>query len=645
MTDYKTLSDSELTEALNFHRRQRNMSRGINEAAHMRQTQVVRLLEAEEARRLNEEKPNHYIVSKRKNGEYGVSQDVGNNVWDHSYHHGTHKTVDAAKAWAVKHAGKYPHKIEVHEEVELDEAVSVDKKNYSWGKLITVRHGSSHSFPLHPEHQEKIKNLKDGESTAFRDETGSHVTAHREGDKVHLKLRGANQKTTVAHSHFTEEVNQIDELSKATLKSYVSKKANQIIDKDEKSNPYGVNGGGSSKERNKDFNKLNLARKKVAEEAEQIDELSKKTLGSYVRRSAVDLYRTGQNVEAHMNARNATGNYAAQRRHAELTDKARLKASNRISGIERATKKMAKEEVEQLDELSPKTLHSYIKKADKHMDKLDRTIRKSDDTIRQADMARHKLGGAARKADDAQSEKSRRAADTEYGRAQRKVGTTSSAADEARKTKSAAQRKMDKRYAGVEKAYSRLGEEVEQIDEISVDLKKRYVEKGAEDVVDRFTGRGKYEKPRNPAHFTKTGRVKKSALNRPEAIKYREKLDNRRDIVNKVSQEVHGKKRFGEEVEIDEAASYRDRGYANMLKADRKAEKELAKLRAQQAKDATKKASKPEEFKEESNLRITKVYNKWPKPATYAVHNADRSYHKEFDSMEAAQAHKAEKSK
>lgn len=112
----------------------------------------------------------------------------------------------------------------------------------------------------------------------------------------------------------------------------------------------------------------------------------------------------------------------------------------------------------------------------------------------------------------------------------------------------------------------RMKEEVEQIDEISTELKKRYVEKGAEDVVDRFTGRGKYERPRNPAHFTKTGRVKKSALNRPEAIKYREKLDNRRDIVNKVSQEVHGKKRFGEEVELDEA----------QIKKPTKTEREIA---------------------------------------------------------------------
>lgn len=52
--DFTQLSNKELLEAIDFHRRQRNMSRGVNESAHMRQTQTVRLLEAEESRRLNE---------------------------------------------------------------------------------------------------------------------------------------------------------------------------------------------------------------------------------------------------------------------------------------------------------------------------------------------------------------------------------------------------------------------------------------------------------------------------------------------------------------------------------------------------------------------------------------------------------------
>ena len=111
---------------------------------------------------------------------------------------------------AAEHASREANFF-VKEAVEIQEAVSVDKKNYDWGKMITVRYGSSHSFPLHPKHQEKIKNLKDGESTTFKDETGARVSAYREGDKIRLKLPGVNKETTVTYSHFTEAVEQLGE--------------------------------------------------------------------------------------------------------------------------------------------------------------------------------------------------------------------------------------------------------------------------------------------------------------------------------------------------------------------------------------------------------------------------------------------------
>lgn len=87
-----------------------------------------------------------------------------------------------------------------------DQKVRVQKDNYNWGKMITVHDGIRKSFPLHPEHQEKIKNLKDGGSTTFTDETRRKVKAHREGDTVHLQHADSDKKTSVAHSHFTEEV-------------------------------------------------------------------------------------------------------------------------------------------------------------------------------------------------------------------------------------------------------------------------------------------------------------------------------------------------------------------------------------------------------------------------------------------------------
>lgn len=96
-----------------------------------------------------------------------------------------------------------------NEEVEqIDEAhsaVTVKTSNHHWGKMITVHHKASHSFPLHPEHQEAIRKLKDGDNTSFKDETGSHVSAKREGNKIHLKHRDSSTKSTVDRHHFAEE--------------------------------------------------------------------------------------------------------------------------------------------------------------------------------------------------------------------------------------------------------------------------------------------------------------------------------------------------------------------------------------------------------------------------------------------------------
>jgi len=89
---------------------------------------------------------------------------------------------------------------------DLKEAVSVKKTNYSWGKMMTVHHGANTSYPLHPEHQQAIAKLGDGEKTSFKDETNTHVVARRDGDKVHLSQpKKSSTMTTVAHSHFNEE--------------------------------------------------------------------------------------------------------------------------------------------------------------------------------------------------------------------------------------------------------------------------------------------------------------------------------------------------------------------------------------------------------------------------------------------------------
>jgi len=91
---------------------------------------------------------------------------------------------------------------------ELNSAVTVKTSTHHWGKMMTINHKASHSYPLHPEHQEAIRKLKDGEKTRFEDETGAKVTAHREGDKVHLSNKNTGGKTTLAHGHFKESLEE-----------------------------------------------------------------------------------------------------------------------------------------------------------------------------------------------------------------------------------------------------------------------------------------------------------------------------------------------------------------------------------------------------------------------------------------------------
>jgi hypothetical protein len=90
--------------------------------------------------------------------------------------------------------------------------------------------------------------------------------------------------------------------------------------------------------------------KNMLGEEEQIDEISKATLGRYIPRAAVSIdsasYRQG-NKEAHGSTSNAL----------------EKKLTKRHKGIETAVKKLTKEDAEQIDELSKATLGSYVKKA------------------------------------------------------------------------------------------------------------------------------------------------------------------------------------------------------------------------------------------------------------------------------------------
>jgi len=99
--------------------------------------------------------------------------------------------------------------------------------------------------------------------------------------------------------------------------------------------------------------------KGVKEEAEQIDELKKSTLGSYISKASRDAASTWRRAK---NAETPT------------SDKFKAKTRSRLAGIDKAVGRLAKEEAEQVDEeqlneLSPDTLNRYMKAAKKDINK------------------------------------------------------------------------------------------------------------------------------------------------------------------------------------------------------------------------------------------------------------------------------------
>ena len=92
----------------------------------------------------------------------------------------------------------------------------------------------------------------------------------------------------------------------------------------------------------------------------------------------------------------------------------------------------------------------------------------------------------------------------------------------------------------------------------------------------------------------------RKVVRNPDMIKGVERIA--KASLQKMFRDKAAGKEVAEEVELDEAGSYRDRGALNMLKADQKAEREIAKMRAQAAKRAEKEAAKKKPVQEEADL-------------------------------------------
>ena len=204
---------------------------------------------------------------------------------------------------------------------------------------------------------------------------------------------------------------------------------------------------------NKGPEKIERLKDDLGESAEQIDELSKKTLGSYVKK--------------------AVGSHAGNIANAAVTGYSGKKVDsdtnrwikNRTTGINRAVNKMANEEVDQIDELSKSTLGSYATKA---LNRADIAARMShSDSDEMGKIAAKRTAGVKKAVDKIAPKK----ADAT------RIKTNVDKAGVAAKHRYTDKDDQGKAYYAAQKGISKIREEAEQIDEISQATKDRYIQK------------------------------------------------------------------------------------------------------------------------------------------------------------------------
>jgi hypothetical protein len=177
-----------------------------------------------------------------------------------------------------------------------------------------------------------------------------------------------------------ESVEQIDELSKDTLKSYSTKakkdseeykKAGYAYDSDPDERAFAPKAFKKAASRAAGAAK---ADSKIKEEVEQIDELKKSTLASYVKKASHDVAAKGATTRQFANDSEAARkgeNYPEARKKMQMADKTFAKSWKRREGMAKAVDKLAKEEVEKLDELSVNKMLKYSDAAEKDRKKLN----------------------------------------------------------------------------------------------------------------------------------------------------------------------------------------------------------------------------------------------------------------------------------
>ena len=251
-----------------------------------------------------------------------------------------------AAKWYKKRGGGWKS---VSEEVELTEA-------YKLTKTYNDKDSAEHDVHHKGKHVGYIVHDK---------KTGQHIAYHSpengEFNQSDVTDSHKDAMAVIKRSHMSEEVEQLEEgtptkkqvkqaIGIARDKRYAKGNVSGAVKAMDKVNKGLAQHPAVSKElkkQNENFNFKDLRH--------QLDELSPKTLGSYAQKSVRDLEKRDR----------AMGKATQRDRTVVDPEKSKpfQKMAKRRSGLAKAINRLSKEEVEQLDELSPKTLGSYAKKA------------------------------------------------------------------------------------------------------------------------------------------------------------------------------------------------------------------------------------------------------------------------------------------
>jgi hypothetical protein len=252
-------------------------------------------------------------VAKNDYKKYGIPSDKERADAAHSKASQRNTGISMAKRKLGGYTKGTQPKVLAREEVELNEVS--DKK------LDAYRQKAFADQPAGDDGSNKYRKRKFGRDLAFAKQTGrAKVLA-------------------------TKEEVSLDEVSTEKLRDYASA-ALQDKNKAKADKRWKYAGKAMQKVADREVKAAHARKYNKMEEVEQLDELSPKTLGSYVKKASADQYYRGKNVQYHdTKAQKADGPFSKEtkRKHyAKASDAERI-AAKRDTGISRAIRRLTRE--------------------------------------------------------------------------------------------------------------------------------------------------------------------------------------------------------------------------------------------------------------------------------------------------------------